>query len=201
MTVSDLAPYGVAHGRFQLFHKGHFAYVREAKRRCRHLIVGIANPDPSVTRFDPADPNRSRPEANPFTYFERMVMIRDCLLLDAGFDPDEFSFVPFPINKPDLLRYYVPKDASFYLTIFGDWGLVKQQVLIEQGFKVEVFSTKRLEDKEFSSTRIRQQVIDGNKAWEELVPRAVIKRFKEMKLDDYLQSLATKADIANGFGI
>ena len=38
---------GVVHGRFQLFHLDHLKYVLGAKARCRHLVVGITNPDPA----------------------------------------------------------------------------------------------------------------------------------------------------------
>ncbi|MFC1888297.1 hypothetical protein ACFL4G_00935, partial [Thermodesulfobacteriota bacterium] len=50
---------GVIHGRFQVFHNDHLAYVLAGKARCRHLVVAITNPDPTLTRDDPADPDRS----------------------------------------------------------------------------------------------------------------------------------------------
>ena len=58
---------GVIHGRFQVLHNDHFEYLMAAKSRCRHMVVGITNPDPSLTRSDPADPQRSSPGANPLT--------------------------------------------------------------------------------------------------------------------------------------
>ena len=54
-------------------------YLLAGKARCEHLVVGITNPDPTLTREDEADPQRSIPSANPLTYFERYVMIRAAL--------------------------------------------------------------------------------------------------------------------------
>ena len=93
---------GVIHGRFQVLHHDHLKYLTAGKARCRHLVVGITNPDPTLTRDDPADPQRSQPAANPLSYFERYVMIQ-AALLDAGLGSSDFSVVPFPINLPGEL--------------------------------------------------------------------------------------------------
>ena len=73
-------PIGVIHGRFQMLHLGHMEYLLAGKARCRRLIVGISNPDATVTRFSSASPHRSQQSANPLTYFERYEMIRGALL-------------------------------------------------------------------------------------------------------------------------
>ena len=77
--------YGMAHGRFQPFHRGHLEYVLAALARSEHLIVGITNPDPWQTRAEAADAQRHTPEANPFTFFERQRMIRAALHEAGGF--------------------------------------------------------------------------------------------------------------------
>jgi nicotinamide-nucleotide adenylyltransferase len=100
---------GVIHGRFQILHNDHLRYVLAGKARCRHLVVGITNPDSSLTAADHADRERHKAYANPLTYFERYVMIRD-VLLEAGLSEQEFSLVPFPVNRPELYRFYVPMD-------------------------------------------------------------------------------------------
>ena len=104
---------GVIHGRFQVLHNDHLKYLMAGKACCKHLVVGITNPDPSLTADDPNDPGRSDPSANPLTYFERYVMTRS-VLKEAGLLPDEFSIVPLPITHPDLYKYYVPMDAVFF---------------------------------------------------------------------------------------
>ena len=74
---------GVIHGRFQVLHNDHLAYIMAAKLRCEHLVVGITNPDPTLTKEDFADPQRSLAINNPLTYFERYTMVR-AVLVEAG---------------------------------------------------------------------------------------------------------------------
>ena len=112
---------GVIHGRFQVLHNDHLRYLLAGKARCRHLVVGITNPDPSLTAADEADPERHDPHANPLTYYERYVMVRD-VLREAGLSEQEYLIVPFPVNRPELYRFYVPLDGTFFLTIYDDWG-------------------------------------------------------------------------------
>ena len=132
---------GVIHGRFQVLHNDHLSYLLAGKVRCRHLVVGVTNPDPMLTRDDPADPNRSSPLANPLTYFERYTMVR-WVLLGAGLDHGDFSVVPFPINLPALYRHYLPMDATFYLTIYDEWGKRKLEQFKAVGLKTEVLWTR-----------------------------------------------------------
>ena len=112
---------GVAHGRFQIFHKDHLKYLQAAKVRCRDLVVAITNPDPTLTKFDPADPGRSSPERNPLSYYERYRIITSALQ-GQGWGLEEFCIVPLPINFPDCSHYHVPLTATFFLTIYDDWG-------------------------------------------------------------------------------
>ncbi len=105
---------GVAHGRFQIFHLDHLRYLEAAKTRCHHLVIGITNPDPTLIRFDPADPGRSAPERNPLTLYERYRVVQQPLE-EAGWPAADFSLVPFPINFPDLYQYYMPLRAVFFL--------------------------------------------------------------------------------------
>jgi nicotinamide-nucleotide adenylyltransferase len=39
---------GVIHGRFQVLHNDHLRYILAGKELCRHLVVGITNPDPTT---------------------------------------------------------------------------------------------------------------------------------------------------------
>lgn len=112
--------WGCVHGRFQPFHNGHLEYVLRAKGRCRRLVVGITNPDPTWTRAEPASPHRHEPEANPFTYLERALMVRDTLL-DEGLSPEEFVVAPFPIHDPELCRFYAPAGAVHFARVYSAW--------------------------------------------------------------------------------
>jgi nicotinamide mononucleotide adenylyltransferase len=177
---------GVAHGRFQLFHVDHLKYVLAAKERCRHLVVAITNPDPTLTKFDPADPHRSAEVDNPLTFYERYVMIRETLL-DQGLEFREFSLVPLPINFPELYRYYVPMDATFFLTIYDEWGERKLQLFESLGLKVETLWRRPKSEKGLTASAIRRMMGLGQ-PWEPLVPAAVARLVREM---DLLQRLKT----------
>ncbi|MGD8387970.1 MAG: nicotinate-nucleotide adenylyltransferase [Desulfobacteraceae bacterium] len=161
---------GVIHGRFQVLHKDHLVYLLAGKARCRHLVVGITNPDPTLTGEDPADPERSSSSANPLTYFERHVMVRE-VLLEADVDLENFTIVPFPINFPRLYPYYVPMDAVFFLTIYDQWGRRKQERFEALGLQVEVLWERPLEEKGIRGHEVRQRMAAGD-PWKDLVPPA-----------------------------
>jgi nicotinamide-nucleotide adenylyltransferase len=77
-------------GRFQVLHNDHLNYLLAGKARCEHLVVGITNPDPILSREDRADPARSSLSANPLTYFERYQLIV-AALDDEGIGSHNFS--------------------------------------------------------------------------------------------------------------
>ncbi len=141
-------------------------------------MVGITNPDPTLTKADAADPFRSSSEANPLTYFERYSIIR-AVLPEAGIDHAEFSIVPFPINFPELYGYYVPLDAVFYLTIYDDWGKRKLNLFQSLGLRVEVLWEKSPEQKGISAKEVRKRIAEAE-AWEHFVPPAAASVIKEM---------------------
>jgi nicotinamide mononucleotide adenylyltransferase len=178
---------GVAHGRFQLFHLDHLKYVLAAKERCRHLVVGITNPDPTLTKFDPADPHRSSEVDNPLTLYERYVMIRETLL-DSGLNFREFSLVPFPINFPGLYRYYLPLEATFFLTIYDEWGEKKLAMFTSLGLKVDILWRKPKSEKGLTATALRR-MMGLDQPWEHLVPQTVARLVKELGLRERLSLL------------
>jgi nicotinamide-nucleotide adenylyltransferase len=159
---------GVIHGRFQVLHNDHLKYLLAGKGRCRHLVVGITNPDPGLTREDSADPQRSRRAANPLTYFERYVMVRSALN-EAGLADAVFSVVPFPINLPELYGYYVPLAGTFFLTIYDDWGRKKRGRFTKLGLNTEVLWERPPQEKGLSAADIRNRMAQ-NQPWEHLVP-------------------------------
>lgn len=160
---------GVIHGRFQVLHNDHLFYLLEGKKRCRHLFIGITNPDPSLTTKEAVDAHRSTEAANPLTYFERYTIIR-LSLIDYGIPEIDFSIVPLPINIPELYKYYVPIDATFYLTIYDDWGEKKLSMFKSLGLKTEVMWKKPLSQKIISGTDVRNKIYKNEK-WDHLVPK------------------------------
>ncbi|MBU2550669.1 MAG: nicotinate-nucleotide adenylyltransferase [Proteobacteria bacterium] len=177
VTEKAPAPLGVVHGRFQVLHYDHLKYILAAKANCRHLVVGITNPDPSLTRPEDADPSRNAPRSNPLTYFERYTLVRH-VLAEKGLSWRDFSVTPLPISHPDLYRHYVPLDAVFFLTIYDDWGRRKLERFQALGLKTRILWDKPISEKGITGTRVRTLMAgDGN--WEDLVPPAAARLMKK----------------------
>jgi len=179
---------GVIHGRFQVLHNDHMKYLLAGKARCRHLIVAITNPDPCLTKDDPADTGRSLSSANPLTYFERYTILRSALQ-EEGISEAEYSLVPLPINLPELYRYYVPLDAVFYLTIYDDWGRRKLEMFKSLGLTTEVLWERSPEEKGLTGSEIRGRMMRGA-PWEHLVPRGAAQLMELWAIPERLRKLA-----------
>lgn len=191
-----LHPTGFIHGRFQVLHNDHLKYLLAGKERCRHLVVGITNPDPILTQEDAADPERSDQAANPFTYYERFLMVR-AALTEAGLGLEQFSVVPFPVNLPRFYRYYVPLEAVFFLTIYDAWGEKKLAMFQSMGLETEILWRRNPEQKGLTATEVRRRIASGE-AWQDLVPPAVAKLLQHWhaaeRLRQEIPSLSNQPD-------
>ena len=96
---------GMIHGRFQPFHLGHLEYLQGAAAQSDEVWVGITNPDPTRVKPEPSDPVRHLPESNPYTYAERLLMVKAAA---EEIDVD-VHVIPFPVNEPELWDAYVPR--------------------------------------------------------------------------------------------
>lgn len=181
---------GVIHGRFQVLHHDHLRYLLAGKDRRRRLVVGITNPDPRLTLDDPADPKRSRSTENPLTYYERLIMTTE-VLWEAGLSAEEFLVTPFPVNVPELYGHYVPLDATFFLTIYDEWGQRKLELFQGAGLYTEVLWRRPKEQKGISGSDVRQRMADG-RPWEHLVPDATARLMRTWQIPERLRALSKK---------
>lgn len=188
---SAIVDVGVIHGRFQIFHNDHLKYLLAGKELCRHLVIGITNPDPVLTRMDYTNPERSTLLANPLTYYERYVMLRK-VMRENGLAPDEYSIVPLPINLPDLYKYYVPLEALFFLSIYDEWGRQKLRFFNSLGLKTRVLWERPQEQKGLTSHAIRTAIME-EKPWQHLVPTPVPALIEQWQIRERLLSLRQKA--------
>ena len=99
---------GMIHGRFQPFHNGHLDYLKGAAARCDEIFVGITNPDPERIKPETSDPLRHLPESNPYTYVERLLMVkaaaRDAeILARSGPDPELAGLADYAASLPSDL--------------------------------------------------------------------------------------------------
>jgi nicotinamide-nucleotide adenylyltransferase len=177
---------GVIHGRFQVFHNDHLTYLLAGADRCEQLIIGITNPDQTLTRADAADPDRSSSEANPLTYEERRAMIQ-AVLAEQHLLRDRYRIVPFPVNFPELYGDYVPLDATFFLTIYDAWGERKRELFESLQLHIEILWRRSLSEKGITSTDIRRRIA-GGQPWHHLVPGAVAGYLETINLAGRLTS-------------
>lgn len=163
--------YAVVHGRFQPFHLDHLAYCRLALERAELLVVGITNFDPALAEVESTNPHRHEAAANPFSYWERTLMIRDALLED-GVPAARFALVALPVHHPERWEHYVPTDPAtcvHVLRVFSPWEEEKARRLAAAGMRVEAL---RGQPKRVSASDVRARLAAGGN-WEELVPPAV----------------------------
>ena len=172
--------WGCVHGRFQPFHVEHLEYALRAKERCRRLIVGITNPDPTWVRREARSEHRHAAESNPFTYFERALMVEGSLL-DEGLEARDFAVVPFPIQAPELCRFYVPEGTIHFVRVYSEWEEEKVRRLRAHGFTVEVLDGGR--EKGISGSEVRR-LVGAGLPWEHLVPKASARIVRGVRAED-----------------
>ena len=168
---------GMIHGRFQPFHNGHLEYLRGAAARSDEIFVGITNPDPSHVKPEASDPLRHLPESNPYTYAERMLMVK-AAAAGAGIAAERLHVTPFPVNTPELWDAYVPPDVVQYIRLFSHWGGTKLDRLRSAGYEVVVLDEGA--EKELSGADVRAAIRDG-RGWEQLVPPGVADVIKRLE--------------------
>lgn len=174
---------GAVQGRFQGLHMGHMEFLLEAKKRCRFLIIGITNYDiHSGYISDRAQMNRFRTDANPFTFYERMMMITESMA-EAGIAREEFTVVPFPIEMPEKISNFVPQDVVFFQTIYDEWGRKKADALRELGYQVEIMWERSDEQRFSSGTQVRERMAQGGE-WKPLMPKAAARYIEQHHLTE-----------------
>ena len=178
---------GVVNGRFQVLHFKHMEYLLAAKMRCRKLYIGLTNPDSMYTRESVNDEDRSARSANPLSYYERCQMIRGALT-EFNVPETEFEFVPFPINRPEYILQYLPKEAVYFVGMFDAWDEEKYKILRSLELEIEILWRKTPEEKGVSSAWIRSLIATGEE-WSHLVPKSVFEYLTVNHLDKKIKRL------------
>jgi nicotinamide-nucleotide adenylyltransferase len=149
--------YAVVHGRFQPFHDEHLAYINWARTWGDHLFIGITNFDRYSIKEESASQHRHTALANPFSYWERSLMVKDSLL-EAGVAPKEFTIVSLPIEAPEKWPEFVPTDPSeavHLLRIFSAWEQEKANRLRHANYRV---ISENCDEKLLSASDVRIQI-------------------------------------------
>jgi len=175
----------MVHGRFQPFHNGHLEYLRGAAERSDEVWVGITNPDPERIKPEASDPLRHLPESNPFSYAERLLMVK-AAASDLGLEPATVNVIPFPVNEPELWPAYVPAGVTQYLRLFSAWGGTKLERLREAGYEVVILDEGT--EKQLSGVEVREALREGGD-WEALVPPGVARVLRELYASPKVKTL------------
>jgi|TARA_A100001388_G_C28769106_1_gene502711 glycerol-3-phosphate cytidylyltransferase len=134
---------GITFSTFDLFHTGHVAMLKEASGNCNHMIVGLQS-DPSIDR-----PEKNKPIQS---VFERYVQLAGCKYVD--------EIIPYETEKDledILLTYNI--DKRFIGEEYKTKDFTGKQICVDKG--IEIYYNKRQHS--FSSSNLRQRIIDGRK--------------------------------------
>jgi nicotinamide mononucleotide adenylyltransferase len=159
---------GMVHGRFQPLHIEHLQYILRGLGRCSHLVVGITNPEASEYQADSLSPHRHQEQANPYTYFQRSEMVRECLV-DERVDLARVSIVPFHLFDPERWRYYLPSPGAVvqFVRAFSGWEDKKIELFRTHGFRIDVLDRRMPKNVEGKQVR---NLMDAAGNWRQLVP-------------------------------
>lgn len=146
---------GLVVGRFQPFHKGHLAVLKEVLGKCDELVVLIGSAQESHT------------ERNPFTAGERYLMITSSITQEMR---SRTSIIPVPdVNRYSIWVAHVESYVPPFDVVYSNSPLTTH--LFERaGYRVR--RTKEYRPKLYSATAIRKRIARGEK-WQGLVPEAV----------------------------
>lgn len=153
---------GLMVGRFQPFHKGHLAVIREILSKFDDLVIVIGSAEESHT------------EKNPFTAGERYQMLISSLTDD---ERARVHIIPLrDVNRYSVWVNHVESYVPPFDEVFSNSDLTRS-LFREAGY--EVSKTKAYNSKEYSATEIRKRIVSGRK-WQHLVPEPVAAMLEEM---------------------
>lgn len=160
---------GCVTGRFQPVHGQHVELFALVLAECERLVVAVTNPDDGARHAEPTSPHRHTAAANPFTYYERAVLLA-AALGGAGL-ADRATVVPFDLTRPRLWPQYVPMHARQYVRVYSDWEREKVARLAAAGYDVRVLDGDPAA--RTSASDIRALIVTGGD-WAGAVPPATV---------------------------
>jgi nicotinamide-nucleotide adenylyltransferase len=168
---------GLFVGRFQPFHLGHLAAIKDVLKEVDELVIVIGSAQYSHNLN------------NPFTAGERLIMVRKALE-EAGIDYSRVWVVPVPdahlhMMWVSALEGYTPP----FDVVYSNEPLTRR-LFIEAKYRVK--SIRFHERKLYSSTEIRERMLK-EESWEKLVPKSVAAFIKGIDGVNRLRDL-TKSD-------
>jgi nicotinamide-nucleotide adenylyltransferase len=168
---------GLFVGRFQPFHFGHLAAIKDVLEEVDELVIVIGSAQ------------YSHNIGNPFTAGERLVMIRKALE-EAAIDYSRVWIVPVPDVHLHMLWVSALEGYTPHFDVVYSNEPLTRRLFIEAGYEVKAIRFH--ERKLYSSTEIREKMLK-DESWTKLVPKSVAAFVKEIDGVTRLRDL-TKSD-------
>ncbi len=153
-------------GRFQPFHCDHLDLVLYALARADVVVIGVTNPDDVARVPHPASAHRHLPDANPWTYPQREVLIRAALARAAVSD-SRYRITPFPLDEPAAWPGILPPGTPQLVRVYSDWEREKLRRFTAAGYPPLVLDGDPRS--RITASDIRNAMRTGG-AWRHLVP-------------------------------
>jgi nicotinamide-nucleotide adenylyltransferase len=168
---------GLFVGRFQPFHLGHLAAIKDVLKEVDELVIVIGSAQYSHNLN------------NPFTAGERLIMVRKALE-EAGIDYSRVWVVPVPDAHLHMMWVSAVEGYTPSFSVVYSNEPLTRRLFIEAKYRVK--SIRFHERKLYSSTEIRERMLK-EESWEKLVPKSVAAFIKEIDGVNRLRDL-TKSD-------
>jgi nicotinamide-nucleotide adenylyltransferase len=159
-------------GRFQPYHLGHHAVIKEIAREVDEVVICIGSAQVSHELDDP------------FTGGERYLMISRSLREDSIFN---FFVVPvLDVNRNAIWVAHVESLIPPVDTVFSSNPLI-QRLFKEKGYKIR--APLLFNRKEYSGSEVRRRML-SDENWDDLMPKAVVEVVKEIEGVKRMKELA-----------
>ncbi|HET8793249.1 MAG TPA: nicotinamide-nucleotide adenylyltransferase [Nitrososphaeraceae archaeon] len=172
--MSNRSKAAVLLGRFQPFHLGHLALVKQILIECKDLYLVIGSSQENYTPH------------NPFTTGERIRMIRHSLL-DAKIDMNRILLIHVADDDnnarwlSNVMSYVPPFDFLYSGNLFITALLAHESIVLRN----PKFILKDI----YNGTKIRNMILENNLQWQNLVPTPVKEIIIEIKGVERIQKL------------
>lgn len=133
--------YGITFGAFDLLHPGHLLFLKQAKDRCDHLLVGLHS-DPSIER-----PFKNSPVQ---TIYERYIQLTCCKYVDTVFPYDTEKDLENILNIEKV-------DIRFLGDEYINQEITGHDICKSKNIKLIYLPRKH----KFSSTDLRERIHDS----------------------------------------
>jgi len=174
-------------GRFQPFHDGHLSVIKNILKENDRVIIVIGSAEKN---FLPK---------NPLTASERFQIL-EAALKEAKISPSKYVIIPVrDVNNYAVwvnhINTYVPPYQSLYtgsqiVKACYEGKYFKKHGTNKPGPKIFDLERKL----EISATFIRSSIINGDKQWEKMVPKAAVKLLKEWDIPHRIRTIRDTAD-------